>query len=64
MIRLLKATLELGKSIIARPKKIQEPNLHWVKATKPIDEMSKEERTVFSNELAKSILENAKKHNH
>lgn len=61
MIRLLKATLELGKSIIARPKKTPRPNLHWVKADRPIDEMSLEERAKFSNELADSILENAKK---
>ena len=59
----MKALLDLGKSIVARPKKTPKPALHWVKAEKPIDEMSVEERAKFSNELADSILENIKKKN-
>lgn len=61
MVRLIKSLLDLGKSIVARPKKHQEPTLHWVKADKPIDEMSKDERAKFSKELADSILDNVKK---
>ena len=62
MVRLLKSLVELGKALLARPKRTQEPNLHWVKADKPIGKMSVEERAKFSGELADAILEKAKKH--
>jgi len=36
------------------------PKLHWVKADKPIGEMSSEERNSFSLRLADEILKNVK----
>ena len=34
-------------------------NLHWVKAPKPVSEMSQEERKAFAELLAQRALENA-----
>jgi hypothetical protein len=36
------------------------PKLHWVKADKPIGEMSPEERNIFSSRLADEILKNVR----
>ena len=36
------------------------PKLHWVKAQKPIGEMSPEERNIFSSRLADEILKNVR----
>ena len=41
-------------------KHANKPNLHWVKAQKPIGEMSPEERNNFSSRLADEILKNVK----
>ena len=50
------AIINLIKSYFVRPVKPQNTTLHWVKADKPIDQMSPEERKEFSNTLADSML--------
>ena len=60
MGRMTKAIYNLIKALIARPAKPQATNLHWVKANKPIGEMSPEERNNFSARLADEILKNIK----
>jgi hypothetical protein len=39
-------------------KHANKPNLHWVKAQKPIGEMTEEERQNFSSKLADEIIKN------
>ena len=53
------AVLDLIKSILARPTKQTESNLHWVKADKPIEEMTNSERNDFANHLADEMLGSA-----
>ncbi len=56
MARMSKAILNLIKSYFARPVKLQEQSLHWVKADKPVDEMTPEERKSFATKLADEIF--------
>lgn len=60
MGRLSKAIFNLIKSILARPAKTNKSKLHWVKADKPLNEMTTEEREKFSNSLADSIIKQIK----
>ena len=46
------AVLDLIKSILARPTKQTESNLHWVKADKPIEEMTNSERNDLATHVA------------
>jgi hypothetical protein len=39
-------------------KNANKPNLHWVKADKPIGEMTEQERKNFSSKLADEIIKN------
>ncbi len=39
---------------------VKKPKLHWVRAQKPISEMTQEERNNFSLRLANEILKNAR----
>ena len=55
------AIINLIKSYIVRPVKPQDMTLNWVKADKPIDQMSPEERKEFSNTLADSMLKQVEK---
>jgi len=50
------AIINLLKSFFARPAKPQSQTLHWVRADKPFDEMSPNERKHFSTNLANEIF--------
>jgi hypothetical protein len=56
MGRMSTALLDLAKSFLARPAKPQNQTLHWVKADKPLSEMSPTERKQFSSHLADEVL--------
>jgi len=55
-----KAIYNLIKSIFARPANPQTTNLHWVKADKPIGEMTDSERRQFAERLADETLSMSK----
>jgi Sec-independent protein translocase protein TatA len=59
MMEMGKAISNLIKSIIARPAKQKNSTLHWVKANKPLGEMTSEERKEFASRLADEALNNA-----
>ncbi|CAB4668444.1 MAG: hypothetical protein F2653_01070 [Actinobacteria bacterium] len=50
------AIFNLIKSLLARPVKPKEQSLHWVKADKPVDDMTPEERKKFAIKLAEEIF--------
>jgi len=56
MKQLIIAIFNLIKSMLARPVKPKEQSLHWVKADKPVDEMTPEERKRFATKLADEIF--------
>ena len=60
MRRLSQSIFNLIKSFFARPTKPNKSKLNWVKADKPINEMTTEERKKFSNSLADSIMKQVK----
>lgn len=60
MGRLIQSIFNLIKSFFVRPAKLIKPKLHWVKADKPLNEMTIEERKNFSNSLADSIMNQIK----
>ena len=57
---LTKSIYNLIKAILARPVKPQATNLHWVKANKPIGEMTESERKQFVERLTDETLSMAK----
>lgn len=57
----LKSLLGLIRALIARPAKRAPQNIHWIKAEKPIEEMTAEERIKFSETLAQSIEKQIKR---
>lgn len=56
MQRMSQALWELAKSYFVRPKKVEPVQLNWVKANKPIDEMSVDERMDFYKTLTDSMM--------
>ena len=60
MGKLSQSIFNLIKSFLARPAKPSKSKLHWVKADKPLNEMTTEERKKFSSSLADSIMKQIK----
>jgi hypothetical protein len=56
MQRMSGALWELAKSYFARPKKVEPVQLNWVKANKPLGEMSVDERMEFYETLTDSMM--------
>jgi hypothetical protein len=61
--RLSRALWELAKSYYVRPKKVEPVQLNWVKANKPIGEMSVDERMDFYKMLTDSLMKQIKPKN-
>jgi hypothetical protein len=61
MDQMSKAILNLIKSYFVRPVKPQSRTIHWVKADKPLNEMTPDERKNFSESLFESMMKQAKK---
>lgn len=55
------AIINLIKSYFVRPGKPQSSTLNWVKADKPLNEMTPEERRNFSESLFESMMKQAKR---
>ena len=58
MNRLARALLELSKAVISRPKKPAQAStkIHWIKADKPLWDMSTEERKNFAEKMSTESL--------
>jgi len=61
MGKLIQSIFNLIRSFLARPAKPNKTKLHWVKADKPLNEMTTEERKMFSDSLANSMMKQIKK---